>query len=341
MRRLAVTAILCFVLAGSAHAVARTGALIKQLQTTSGERQIRVIRALGRSGKNKAVPPLLGVFDLRNQSLWQTAAVIEALGRLESRKAMAALIEAWKELQPAGEQVRLLRAALPEALSRIGGDEAKALLLAALDEKDDSVLEAVVRGLGKLEEKSAVDPLVALSRRGGPIGRAAYEALGEIGDKKALPILRTGLQAEKTLDKIPAAYAMARIGDEEGQNLLESFMEPGPEGDKPALLAAYYLVKLNKESGLDFLTMMLGADHNPAQVLAVEALGKAGNPKAILPLAEALQSEEAALRLAVARALGRLGGSRAAYALKQVKNDPNAEVRAAVAAALEELGEEE
>lgn len=304
MRRFLATALLGLILSGTARAAARTGSLIDRLKTASGDGRIGTIRALGRIGSRKAVP---------------------------------ALVEAWRNSAAASP----VRGAIAKALSRIGGKEARGLLLESLNERDDEVLQAVIRGLGELKEKRAVDSLIKLSRSGGGLAKAAYEALGLIGDKKALSAVRAGLAAEKTLDKIPAAYALARLSKEEGEELLEAFMEPGPEGDAPAVLAAYYLARLDKDSGLDYLTMMLGADHNPAQPLAIEALGQAGNPKAVLILSEALGAEDPAVRLMVARALGRLGGRRAASALKQAENDADPGVRAAVKAALVELGEGE
>jgi HEAT repeat protein len=59
----------------------------------------------------------------------------------------------------------------------------------------------------------------------------------------------------------------------------------------------------------------------------------------VLPLVEALKSDDSSLRLAIAHGLGMLGGARALAALKKLRSDPNPGVHNAALASLAELGE--
>ncbi len=74
-------------------------------------------------------------------------------------------------------------------------------------------------------------------------------------------------------------------------------------------------------------------------MLAADALGKSENPRAVLPLIEAMRTDDSALRLSVAHGLGLLGGVRALSALKKLRQDPNPGVHNAALASLAELGE--
>ncbi|MEK7857732.1 MAG: HEAT repeat domain-containing protein [Elusimicrobiota bacterium] len=322
----------------------RTKHLLSELAKTQGDDQLRVITALGRSGKGAAVGALLKVFDIRSDAPKRSAAVILALGRLEDEKAVEPLIAALDYLTTQGLQGELpprlqaLRNSAVEALGAIGGDRAKATLSGLLGDGDEAVVAAAVRGLGRSRDKRSLDQLIELAGRGGALAQAVFEALGRIADAKALPVLQRGLASEKPLERLPAAYALALMR-RPGEEVLEAALEPGSDGDKPGILAAYYLTKLDRAAGLDHLIMLLQADGNPSQALAAESLGKAGNPKAALALTEQLGSEDPAVRLVAVRALGQLGGKRAVQALQRAKNDPDPGVRAAARFGLADCGE--
>lgn len=346
LKRLCALLIVLAFLAAPAAAKPTVKKLLKELKSAAGEPQLRVIRSLGRTKKSGAVEPLLALFDIRKDNPKRSAAIVEALGRLGDQKAVNALAGAWDyldslklrtELPP---HLQILRGSIIEALGELGGERAGQLAMAALADEDERIVEKAVRALGGIKEKRAIDALIELSTRGGNLSQAVYEALGEIGEARAVPVLEKGLKKEKTLDRIPAAYGLALLGREQGIAALKFFLEPGPDGDKPGILAGYYLARLNKTAGLDYLVMLLDSDGTPVQLLAAEALGKTRNKKAVLPLAEALESADAVLRLTVVRGLGTLGGSRAIVTLKRQRDDPNAAVRGAVKLALADLGEE-
>src|SRR6185369_5264725 len=138
---------------------------------------------------------------------------------------------------------------------------------------------------------------------------------------------------------VEAAYAFVRLGRDEMLSHLDAALKSDPGARKAGILAAYYLTKLDRASGLAFLEALIKKPDSGYAVVAADTLGKTGNPRAVLPLVEYAKSEDSALRLSVARGLGLLGGSRAVAALKKLRDDPNAGVRNAAIASLTQLGE--
>lgn len=334
-------------LIAAAPAWARTGAggLIKKLKTAQGEEKVRVIEALGRSGKRKAVKPLLELLDVRGGSPRVNAAVVRALGKLGDLEAAEPLAGAWAQLnilrREMGEfpgQLETMRADVVEALGWIGGPRAGAVLGDALRDEDTLVVQKAAWGLGRLRERKAVEPLIQILPRGGDMAQAAYEALGELGDKSAAGALEPALRSEDFLTQAQAAYALAKLG-KGGEKHLEKLVQSKTVEGRARVLAAYYQVKLDEGSGLDYLIDALKTGDASTRLLAAEALGKAGSRKAVLPLEQALDGGDAMLRLLVARSLGQLGGGRALHVLARLADDVDPTVRAAARMALTDLGE--
>lgn len=342
----ALIAALLLAAAGPASARSSVNRLLKELRAAKGDEQIRAIRALGRTGQSKAADALLPLLDIRKDSPKRSAALVEALGALRAKQALDPIIASWDYLDSMRlqmdltAQLQVLRASVVEALGRIGGEGASKILIDVLDDADQGVVEKAVKGLGLLREKRAVEAIIALSTRGGNMAQTCYEVLGEIGDDRCLAPLEKGLLSENPMDRVPPAYGLARMGKKEGVRRLAAVVEESPPGDKAALLAAYYLARLDKKAGLDYLVQLIEAERGPMRIPAAEALGKSGNKRAVLPLVEALEGSEPDLRLAIALALGRLGGPRAVYALRNLQGDPSPGVRGAAGMALGELGEE-
>jgi len=344
---LAALACLLLLLPAAAFAKTRLKDLIRQFEGGKVEDRLRLAPALGHSKEKKAVDALINAFDIKQGNPRETAVLVDALGRAGDPRAAESLVGAWDYLRSMMLQMELpghlqvLRWKILEALSRLGGEQVVSILSESLNDKDPRVVEEAVRGLGRLQVKAAVPALLELSRSApsGDLTQAVIEALGEIGDKRAVSVLE---QAVKTSDKfveVEAAYALARLGRKEMLTKLTENLKSDPGAEKVGLLAAYYLAKLDRAAGLDHLVGLMKRTDGGYAALAAEVLGKSENPRAVLPLVEAAKSEDSSLRLSVARSLGRLGGARALSALKQLRNDPHPGVRNAAIASLAELGE--
>ncbi|NWF71155.1 MAG: HEAT repeat domain-containing protein [Chloroflexi bacterium] len=118
-------------------------------------------------------------------------------------------------------------------LGMLGGDQAVRALIRALTNEHEDL---IVRGraalmLGKLRDTRAVDPLIdALDAPGFQTPVYAAQALGEIGDKRALAPLLTLYHEGRGKVRDAATEALIRLGynpcEEESQT---SLPEPQPE----------------------------------------------------------------------------------------------------------------
>ncbi len=325
---------------------------VKDLLSTFGaaktDERIRLAAALGQRKNKKTTDALLLAFDVKSGDPRESAAYADALGIAGDSRAVEPLAAAWDYLRslilPMGElpgHLQVLREKILDALSRLGGDRAVSVLFEALADSDPRVAEEAVRGLGRLRVEDAVPVLQQKLAAGasGNLLQAMIEALGDIGDKRALSTLE---QAAANPDKFIAAevsYALVKLGKKDALTRLQGFLAGDPGEDKVGLLAAYYLVKLDKDAGLRHLENRMKKPGSALAPVAAETLGKTGNPRAALVLIEALQAPDPAVRLSVARALGRLGGPRAVTALKKLRSDPDPGVRGAAVNSLDDLGE--
>jgi HEAT repeat protein len=213
------------------------------------------------------------------------------------------------------------------------------LLETALNDPDPRVVVEAERGLGRLRVSDALAILEQMAGSGGDQAQAAIEALADIGDKRAVSTIENGLASSDKFIEIESAYALARLGEDGMIERLESMLKVDPGAERVGLVAAYYLVRLDRPAGLSHLDALLKGEDRTYAVLAADFLGKSSNPKAVPLLAQGAGSDEPGLRIAIARSLGLLGGQRAVLELKKLRADTNESVRAAALSALAELGE--
>jgi len=340
-----LAALLVLVSVPAAAKKARVKDLIRDFEAGKLEDRLRLAPALAHSKEKKAVDVLLNALDVKRGNPRETTALVEALGKAGDARAVDSLVGAWDYLRSLMLQTELpahlqvLRWKILEALSLLGGDQAVSILSESLNDKDPRVVEESVRGLGRLQVKEAVPALQQLAGRGGDMTQAVFEAFGEIADQRAVSTLEQALSNADKFVEIEAAYALAKLGKKEMFKRLEESLLNDPGTEKVGVLAAYYLAKLDRASGLEHLDRLSKRSDSGYAALAAETLGKSGNPRAVVILVEAAKSGDSSLRLSSARALGRLGGTRAVSALKKLHDDPHPGVRSAAISALAELGE--
>lgn len=151
--------------------------------------------------------------DPRGSKIDMKALSPEALTKLFSDERPVVRSKAIEEIVSRGssavEALNNLRTTSPDAearisavfaLYRIGGPEAMAHVVAALDDENTGVRVAAARSVGLAGEASAVDKLTAiLANDEAQAQRQAATALGQIGDKKAVPHLLAA--AEEPADR--------------------------------------------------------------------------------------------------------------------------------------------
>ncbi len=322
--------------------------LLSAFEAAKTDERIRLAAALGRRKNKKTTDALLLAFDVKRGDPRESAAYVDALGQAGDPRAVEPLAAAWDYLRslilPMGGlpgQLQVLSEKILDALSRLGGDRAVRVLFEALADPDPRVAQEAVRGLGRLRVKDAVPVLQQKLAAGasGNLLQAICEALGDIGDKRALSTLEKSAANPDTLVAAEVSYSLVKLGKKEDLVRLQGFLEGDSGAGAAGLLAAYYLVKLDKDAGLEYLEKTMKKRDSALAPVAAETLGKTGNPRAVLVLIEVLQAPDSAVRLSVARALGRLGGPRAVTALKKLRADPDPGVSGAAVNSLNDLGE--
>ena len=347
--RITLLALTALLLLGSRAAARKP--MIKDLlaafDAAKTDERIRLAATFGNRREKKLTEALINAFDIKRGNPRESAAYIEALGATGDSRAVEPLSTAWDYLRSLilqmGElpgNLQVLRWKILDALSRLGGEQAVRILSESLNDPDARVVEEAVRGLGRLQVRDAVPALQQLaSGAQGNLLQAIFEALGDIGDKRALSTLEQAATNPDKFIEVEVSYALAKLGKKDALARLEGFLKGDPGEDKVGLLAAYYLVKLDKDAGLRHLETMMKRPDGPLAPVAADSLGKTGNPRVVLVLVEALKAPDPAVRLSVARSLGRLGGGRAVTALKKMRGDSNPGVRSAAINGLSDLGE--
>ncbi|MCL4847729.1 MAG: HEAT repeat domain-containing protein [Acidobacteria bacterium] len=176
------------------------------LGSPDDDRRLLAIRALGVSGDDRAVGPLVQLAQAPDEDAWIRGAAIEALGMLRHPAATGALLE-W--LARDFDERTGMWASLIPALAATGDRRATPLLVRALDDPRDDWLgrEMAAQALGELGDPAAVGPLVAAANRA-DTRAAALAALVGFADSRAMPAFLGALQEGES----PEGLAAAREG---------------------------------------------------------------------------------------------------------------------------------
>jgi HEAT repeat protein len=137
----------------------------------------------------EAVPAL--VASLREPG--ENELVLDVLGQLKDPRAVEPLLEHLADPDPENrrDDISVLR-----ALGEIGDRQAAEPLLEILSKPDLESAACVftIYALGHMQDDRAVEPLIKMLGRSVEISTAAAQALGRLGDKRAIPALRVTLE---------------------------------------------------------------------------------------------------------------------------------------------------
>ncbi len=180
---------------------------------------------------------------------WETATALELTTRLADerpfvrRRSVAVLAKKGETAVPALAEVlassvsaRARRNAM-WALTRIPGAAARGAARGALADSDKSVRHAAVHGVGIWRDAEAVEALLEdLKRADDALRRVIAEALGRIGDPKAVPtLLAAAGNAEDVVSAHSLTYALIEIGD---SRATRAGLKSGSPGTRRAALLA-------------------------------------------------------------------------------------------------------
>ena len=265
-------------------------------------------QALGRIGDVRAVEALIAALD-RHENVCSSAA--EALGRIGDARAVEPLIAALANFYES------VRRAAAEALGRIGDVRAIEALIAALHDRHESVRRAATEALARLgwrpdrtgtgvgywiaQDKweecvkmgaPAIEPLAAVLRDvNWQRRRAAAEALGRIGDTRAVEALVDTLAGDTFWGvRKAAAEALGLLGwQPDSTEAGAAYWAAEGDWDKCVDIG----VDAVRPLGLAFQDTAASLGDMPA---IAAALGRIGDSRAIEPLVWAFKNDAAVRR---------------------------------------------
>ena len=190
-------------------------------------------------------------------------------------------------------------------------DEEAVPLLCDLLRGDTTLLNAAIPALAAIGDRRAVPTLCDLLRSSrsdyvSDTARLACQALGELGDPEALPVLGLILQQGAPAAKGAAAAAMGQIGHASALPALRlAVVDAEP---LVRFSAAQALGRLNTPDAVPALASALHDDTPNVRIAATASLGVIGDPAAIEALCRALENQPALVRRDAAVRLGHLAG---------------------------------
>jgi HEAT repeat protein len=198
------------------------------------------VHALGEIGDTRAIEPLIQALEYSQKDIIAALVKIadpkhaqpfmEALKHksFETRKALAKILDGigWK---PSNTQESALYLAALQKWDELFtlGDEARDILIPALDDEDANVRKNAARGLGKIGDTAAVEPLIHVleNDKDRLVRRNAAMALCNIGDSRAVEPLIAYIKRKGLFTRRKIIHRLGEIGDANVIPLLFAFME--------------------------------------------------------------------------------------------------------------------
>jgi len=261
--------------------------LVKAVETEPENVQVAAIVALGTIGTPEAVAGLAKFS--RHESRMIRLTVAQALASVlpESYPAAAEiLVQMGKEHMPVGpgdDPGRNIRRAVTTSLAVVKQKVGLEFLVdRVVRDTDDNIRNAATMTLGRLKDPLAVDALIHVYENDDNKNRAwAIEALGTIGDPRALPTVVAGLEDYDAITRGKAAWAVMQLQREAAIPALRGMLSREAQ-DMPAVVAAHALALLGDPEGVALLEdRVQNASSMFARAEAARSLGDVGRRETI------------------------------------------------------------
>ncbi|RMH41630.1 MAG: HEAT repeat domain-containing protein [Deltaproteobacteria bacterium] len=297
--------------------------LVRALADPNPQVRHDVVVALGTIGTPSVVVPLLG--RLEDDKADVRRAAVDQLASLGDRRAVIPLVGAFAD---ASADVRV---AAVRAVGRLGDRAAVPALVRLFRDPNPRVRAEAVDALGNLEAVDAADILISELRRGALKRdfreRVAFALgkLGRAGDARAVTVLVETL-ADPRLRA--AATEALRVAGRAAVPALVRHLDGELAGDPASAVAL--LRDAADPAATDALVRELGRGR-VSRGLVLDALGAAGDRRALVPVLTLLDDADPAVRRQAMRALRPLLDAPAADVLIGAMDDDDPEVRSLAA----------
>lgn len=270
--------------------------------------------------------------------LWWTLRQLGS-GNAEARARAAEMLAGSREarvveslVMALADEEALVRAAAAKSLGKIGDAQAIEPLVAALLDTDKRVRAAAAKALGMMNWQPANDRHRAMQA----IAEDQWDTVVSLGTQ-VVDLLLTALNEGDIDLKQKAAQALGQLGDLRAVEPLLSILR-GTEIEIKHK-AAQALGQLGDLRAVDMLLAALfDPNSDELRVSAARALGQLGDPQALDPLTSAREDKEMPVRVAAVKAIGQIGGTDGIKRLIQSLGHPYQEVRAAAVQMLAQIG---
>nr|MBC8522037.1 HEAT repeat domain-containing protein [Methanomicrobia archaeon] len=177
-------------------------------------------------------------------------------------------------------------------------------LILALKDKDWNVRMCAAEALGKIGDTRAIEPLIhALKDKKGNVRESAAEALGKIGEPAVEPLIHA-MDAEEENVRLGAAWALGEIRDGRAiESLISALID---ENLDIQWSAAEALVKIRDKRAVEPLIHVLEDEMESVRWCSAEVLGEIGDKRAVEPLIQASKVENEDVRKAAENALEKI-----------------------------------
>jgi HEAT repeat protein len=345
----------------------RVGELLKQLFSPDWKTRQGAVVALGESGDDSIVVPLIETLSDSDEHV--RFAAVRALERYQGTVAVDGLLKALRDNN------FLVKDAAGEGLAKLGSASLPGLL-AVLDDKalDVDTKGVVIETLGVIASPLAIPSLTSCLQddsvphhEGTRISELAAAALERIGTPESIELAAEWRKEQQPTEEISAVVDLNYSDAPVDISLLQDtprLITPTehPEVTVKKLLAALIESDVRKQHAaakalgeytrqlrgtdapqvLRLLEQAVGAkDDFVVRWAAVEALGWLGDDEALPTLQEALHDQHFTVKLAAIRALQEIGAATAMWSLMGCLKDNNPLVREKAAEALGRIGDDE
>ncbi|MDP8233546.1 MAG: HEAT repeat domain-containing protein [Candidatus Saelkia tenebricola] len=353
--------------------------LIVLLKDTDNFVRLEASEVLGKIGDNRVMKPLIEVLMDKDHNVRKAAVKsLRKLNYKPSNnyERLVYLIEAnkWNEIIKIGEPaVELLieflndsviniRKNAAEVLGKIGNIKAVEPLISILTDSNKDVRECAAVALGKIGDERAVQPLIFMEDDRKFINSIAIAAVGKIRRYSGEIILELLKDKDNDIRRIAAKTAKPYLGAKAIEPLIavledtdkyvrfcaaESLeylhWKPLNNSEKVIYLRAKQkwdeIISMG-EIAIEPLINFLQNNDNDDQMNIVDALGRIGDARAVLPLIEVLQDKNYYYFIETTlEAIGKIGDTRAVEPLLEILKDSNGNIRKNVVETLVSVGD--
>lgn len=327
--------------------------ILRQLKSRNAAARRQAAEQLAQTPRRGAFRGLRSALEDEDPQVRSAAAL--ALGKLEEEECLEPLLGALRDRDPevikaailalkkipAEKTIPALTPLVRHADAGVRGYAAQALASAGWrpDSSEDEIWFMVA--LGHFAQAAAHGPTAlpaleaALNAATSSSGVRVIEALGQLGDARAVRPLLQALRSPEPAVCVAAIDTLSRLGDVQAIEPLIPMLRH--KNARVRCTAVEALGRFRAAVAADSIRGLLKDSVWEVRREAAESLGRLNDREAVVPLAEVLQDGDADVREAAAISLGSLRDRRAIGPLVLALKDPTSGVRRMTAAALSRI----